>query len=268
MKPLQSINQKFDKCCFTLSSEDILELDKNDNGPINNVISGINNHCYGARLYDDEYGMTVEMFYVNNDKELKGDIIQLDLNDENYFELLFRFCVLLSNDYVEVDTIDAFNTFQTKLRGFLEKSGFFTTTSEELKQFEGKSAVMMAFNQRGIFNLKLINKVDFLRDFFNNNFDTKKELASGSEYVYLMVNTDTSLIKIGTSKNPNYRERTLHSQEPVVHLVAKWNCPKEFEKKLHQTYKQKRIRGEWFRLDLNDLKEIEAFMNSETNNSR
>lgn len=264
MKLLQSINKKFDKCCFTLSKEDILELDKKDNGPINNVIAGINKHCFGTRLYDDRYGLTVEMFYVNNDKVLKGDIIQLDLNDEDYFQLLFRFCVLLSNDYVEVDTIDAFNTFQTKLRGFLEKSGFFTTTSEELKQFEGKNAVMMAFSQRGIFNLKLINKVDFLRDFFSNNFDTKVELIS--EYVYLMVNTDTSLIKIGTSKNPKYREKTLHSQEPVVHLVAKWNCSKELEKKLHQIYKQKRVRGEWFRLDLNDLKEIEAFMNSETKN--
>lgn len=265
MTDLQSIHEKFYKCCFSLSKDDILKLDKTDNGPINNVVAGINKHCYGVRLYDDQYGLTVEMFYVNNDKTLKGDIIQLDINDEDYFHLLFRFCVLLSNDYVEVDAIDAFNTFQTKLRGFLEKSGFYTTTSQELKQFEGKSAVMVAFSQRGIFNVRIIDKVDFLRGFFNNNYDSKTE--SNCEYVYLMVNTDTSLVKIGTSKNPKYRERTLHSQEPKVHLVAKWSCSKELEKKLHQTYKHKRIRGEWFRLDLNDLKEIETFMNSETNNS-
>ncbi|MDR6571366.1 GIY-YIG nuclease family protein [Chitinophaga ginsengisegetis] len=266
MTNLQSIHQKFDKCCFTLSKEDILKLDKTDNGPINNVVAGINKHCYGARLFDDQYGLTVEMFYVNNDQTLKGDIIRLDINDEDYFHLLFRFCVLLSNEYVEVDAIDAFNTFQTKLRSFLEKSGFYTTTSQVLKQFEGKSAVMIAFSQRGIFNVKIIDKVDFFRDFFNRNYDTKTE--SSCEYVYLMVNTDTSLIKIGTSKNPKYRERTLHSQEPKVHLIAKWNCSKKLEKKLHQTYKHKRIRGEWFRLDLNDLKEIETFMNSETNSSR
>lgn len=266
MTYIQSINRKLNKCCFTLSKEDIYELDKADNGPINNVIAGITKHCYGVRLYDDKYGLTVEVFYVNNDITLKGDIIQIDLNNEDYFQLLFRFCVLLSNDYIEVDTIDAFNTFQTKLRGFLGKSGFFTTTSQELKQFEGKSAVITASSQRGIFNLDFIDKVDFLRDFFSNNFDSKIELTG--EYVYLMVNTDTSLIKIGTSKNPKYREKTLHSQEPKVHLIAKWKCPKELEKKLHQTYKQKRIRGEWFRLNLNDLKEIETLMNTETNNNR
>lgn len=85
--------------------------------PINNVISGINKHCYGVRLYDDKYDLTVEMFYINNQINLKGDIIRIDLNDENYFELLFRFCNLLTNDY-KVDTINAFNTFQIKLRAF------------------------------------------------------------------------------------------------------------------------------------------------------
>ncbi len=261
------MNDNFNECCFTLSREDILKFDKADNGPINNVIAGINKHCYGARLYDDEHGLTVEMFYINNDNTLKGDIIRLDLNEDNYFELLFQFCVLLANEYAGVDTINAFNTFQTKLRGFLEKSGFFTTTSQELKQFEGKSVVMMAISQRGIFNLKLIDKVDFLRNFFSN-YDSVTDTTSVREFVYLMINTDTSLIKIGSSKNPAYRERTLHSQEPVVHLIAKWNCAKELEKRMHEKYKHKRIRGEWFRLDLNDLKEIETFMSSETNNSR
>jgi hypothetical protein len=261
----QLSNKKFSECCFALSEEDILQLDKVDNGPINNVISGINKHCFGAMLYDDEYGLVVEMFYINNVKTLKGLIIRLDLNDKSYFELLFRFCVLLTNTY-EVDTIDAFNTFQTKLRGFLEKSGFFTTTSHELKQFEDKNAVMMVSSRRGIFKLNFIDKVDFLQNFFSN-YDAKTGTESIYEYVYLMVNTDTSLMKIGTSKNPIYREKTLHSQEPKVHLVAKWNCSKEREKILHQKYKHKRIRGEWFRLDLNDLKEIEIFMNSETSNS-
>lgn len=259
------MNRKFDKCCFPLLREDILHLEKDDNGPINNVISGINKHRYGVKIYDDKYGLTVEMFYINNDKTLKGNIIQIDLNDEGYFELLFRFCLLISNDYDEVDTINAFNTFQTKLRDFLEKSGFFTTTSLELKQFEGKNAVMMAVSKRGIFNLILIDKVEFLRNFFNN-YDSKIDAKSLCEYVYLMVNTNTSLIKIGTSKNPTYRERTLHSQEPVIHLIAKWNCSKELEKKIHERYKQKRIRGEWFRLNLNDLKEIEKFMSAETKN--
>lgn len=82
----------------------------------------------------------------------------------------------------------------------------------------------MVNSERGIFNIKLLNKVEILRSFFNNNYESQYE--ANNEYVYLMVNTETSFIKIGTSINPKYRERTLQSQEPKVHLVAKWNCEK------------------------------------------
>lgn len=261
MKNLDSFN----KICFTLSKEDIFELNKLDNGAINNVISGIERQCFGARIYDDKYGLTVEMFYINSDKQLKGDIIRLEINDQNYSKLLFRFCELLANDYENIDTIDAFNTYQTKLRTFLEKLGFFTTTSNELKRYKGKNAIMMTSSQRGMISIDFIDKVEFLMDFFNNK-ESNSELEKSKEYVYLMVNTQTSLIKIGTSKNPIYREKTLHSQEPSVYLIVKWKCNKEIEKKLHKKYQHKRKRGEWFKLSMDDLKEIKLFMNNIVNN--
>lgn len=77
-----------------------------------------------------------------------------------------------------------------------------------------------------------------------------------------MVNTDTALIKIGKSNNPRYRERTLHSQEPVVHLIAVWCCDPKIEKELHTKFATKRVRGEWFRLQISDLTEIEKHMNA------
>ena len=73
------------------------------------------------------------MFYINGVKQLKGDIIHLKLIDADYYGLLLRFCAMLSDDYPDVNFVDAFNTFQQKLRGFLEKRGFFTTTSQEVK---------------------------------------------------------------------------------------------------------------------------------------
>jgi hypothetical protein len=100
---------KFNSCSFTLSKEDILQFDLEDNGPINNVMAGIADHCYGVKLYDDSHGLMAEMFYING---LKGDIIQLNLKDPDYYELLLRFCVLLANEYAKVDALDAFNTFQ------------------------------------------------------------------------------------------------------------------------------------------------------------
>ena len=253
-------DKKFYECCFTLSKEDIHKLDEADNGPINNVIAGISRHCYGVRLYDDQHGLAADMFYINGIKQLKGDIIHLNLKDSHYYELLLRFCALLSEDYADVDAVDAFNTFQQKLRSFLEKRGFFTATSQELKPFKGKNAVMISLAQRGIFTLDVIDKKEFYQNFFNNISEQKIEI--GKDYVYLMVNTDTSLIKIGKSNNPRYRERTLHSQEPGIHLIALWCCGQEVEKQLHDKFSAKRIRGEWFRLSIKDLTELEKFMNN------
>jgi hypothetical protein len=189
---------KFNNCCFTLSRGDILDFDKSDNGPINNVIARIERHCFGAKLCDDQFGLTAEMFYINSDNSLKGDIIRIDINDQDYFQLLLHFCVLLADSYAEVDALNAFNTLQTKLRGFLEKRGFFTTTNLELKQFEGKNAVMMSSSERGILKLDFIDKAQFYRDFFNDTY--KNEIAERKEFVYLMLNSDTSLIKMGLAK--------------------------------------------------------------------
>ncbi|SDE84971.1 Meiotically up-regulated gene 113 [Mucilaginibacter pineti] len=250
---------KFDTCCFRLSKDDIVAFDEVDNGPINNVMAGLADHCYGVNLFDDEHGLSVKMFYINGARALKGDLIELELRDRDYFELLMRFCMLLADDYLEVDALDAFNTFQSKLRGFLEKLGFTTISSLEIEKFEGQNAVMMTASKRGFFRLKFMDKKEFYRDFFNNVHSCKIEIER--QYIYLMVNTDTSLIKIGKSNNPRYRERTLHSQEPVVHLVALWCCDPKIEKDLHKMFAAKRVRGEWFRLLVSDLTKIERHMN-------
>ena len=249
---------KFYACCFRLEREDILRLDQEDNGPINNVIAGIATHCYGAKLYDDDHGLLAEMFYINGKRDLRGDIIRLDVKDRDYYELLLRFCILLSDEYNEVDALGAFNTFQQKLRGFLEKQQFFTVTSLELKPFKGQNAVMVSSASRGIIKLDFIESKEFYRNFFNNIADQPVE--KGKEYVYLMVNTDTALIKIGKSIDPVYREKTLHSKEPSVHLIALWCCGKQVEKELHAKFSHRRVRGEWFRLTIPDLTALEKIM--------
>ncbi len=258
MGQLEELIHRFDEITFSLSREDIFDFDKHDNGPLNNVITRIEKHCYGVRLFENDNEIIVEMFYINNEKELTGDIIVLNLNEKNYFHLLMRFTATLAEKYDGVNAISAFNTFQSKLRGFLEKLGFFTTTSLELKPYKGKNGMMITTAPRGIKNIILIDPADFYRDFFNNNY--KIDTIENSDYVYLIVNNDSGYIKIGTSKNPKYREKTLHSQEPKIYIVAKWRCNKKVEKELHYKFKEKRIRGEWFNLQLIDLKKIEEFM--------
>ena len=53
---------------------------------------------------------------------------------------------------------------------------------------------------------------------------------------------------------------TLHSKEPAIFLIACWESNKEREKELHNIYKQKRVRGEWFRLNMHDLQSLEKTM--------
>lgn len=73
-------------------------------------------------------------------------------------------------------------------------------------------------------------------------------------FVYLMVDTTNNYHKIGISNNPEYREKTLQSEKPTIEKI----CAKEYpsrkiaesiEKALHASFADKRIRGEWFALN-------------------
>ena len=82
-------------------------------------------------------------------------------------------------------------------------------------------------------------------------------------YVYLMCDTTNAYYKIGISNNPDYRERTLQSEKPTIERI----CAKKFpnraiasaiESALHKTFESKRLRGEWFALDDNDVNAVIA----------
>jgi len=80
-------------------------------------------------------------------------------------------------------------------------------------------------------------------------------------YVYLMRDHTNNYYKIGISKTPEYRERTLQSEKPSIEMICNKKLPSRkiaeaFEKALHIAYADKRIRGEWFNLDDNDLAQL------------
>ena len=77
-------------------------------------------------------------------------------------------------------------------------------------------------------------------------------------YVYLMKDVSNNYYKIGISKTPEYRERTLQSEKPTIEMICNKKLParkiaEAFEKALHTAFAEKRIRGEWFKLDDNDV---------------
>lgn len=89
----------------------------------------------------------------------------------------------------------------------------------------------------------------------------KSEFAFEGCYVYLMKDLNTDCHKIGISNNPEYRERTLQSEKPVIEMVACKKFPtrkiaEAIESALHTAYNQQRLRGEWFKLEDEDVAAI------------
>lgn len=79
-------------------------------------------------------------------------------------------------------------------------------------------------------------------------------LRKGRRLTYLMKDTNTGCTKIGKSADPRFRESTLQSEKPTIELYKV--CAFNVEKELHNKYKDKRVRGEWFRLSENEISEI------------
>lgn len=80
-------------------------------------------------------------------------------------------------------------------------------------------------------------------------------------FVYLMVDTTNGYHKIGISNHPEYRERTLQSEKPSIVKIAAKQFPtrdiaRAFEASLHKVYEIRRLRGEWFKLEPNEVEDV------------
>jgi hypothetical protein len=66
--------------------------------------------------------------------------------------------------------------------------------------------------------------------------------------------------KIGHSTTPGKRERTLQSEVPETLLRFSIPAKEMHEKMLHERFRQRHIRGEWFRLTSEDVIEVITFL--------
>lgn len=87
-----------------------------------------------------------------------------------------------------------------------------------------------------------------------------KMISLKQSYIYLMKNYRNGYYKIGRSLNPEYRERTLQAEAPEIGLeFVSPLTPSILEGKLHNFFKEKRIRGEWFSLSEKDVEYIKSY---------
>ena len=67
-------------------------------------------------------------------------------------------------------------------------------------------------------------------------------------------------IKIGKSFNPTEREKTLQSKEPELSLIfCSPICLEFIEGVFHRLFEAKRVRGEWFALNEEDIQFIKNY---------
>lgn len=90
-----------------------------------------------------------------------------------------------------------------------------------------------------------------------SNYD--RSVKGKRMFVYLMKDARSGFYKIGYSKDPKYRERTLQAEAPMVDLLYTWAGSIEEEQYLHELFADQRIRGEWFDLNTDDIQTIRRF---------
>lgn len=243
---------------YSIGEEAILKINENSySGELNNVVVRISKHCYGLMVIDEQE-VKYQLLYVNGTNGLRGDLLELSLGQKQRNEILFYFSRFLAEKYENLDIIEVFNTFQSFTQGFLEKIGFTTITSIDYENIFDPNPLIIAKNTRGFVPILIIKKENFYVQFMNDN-RILRETVNTSQ-IYLMLNKKTGNIKIGRSKKPKYREKTLQAEEPEIQLIAAWIAPKDIENKLHRKFYEKRIRGEWFKLSFNDLRYIKEVM--------
>lgn len=116
--------------------------------------------------------------------------------------------------------------------------------------------------------------IDGLRSFFkcrmSNLVETREEFKDYSSWVdhkekhngiVYFARNDEGLTKIGWTQNFKKRKEALKLQEKInlelVHYISTYDCP-TLEKTLHNVFKHKRVRGEWFDLSEEDIALIKS----------
>jgi prophage antirepressor-like protein len=91
-----------------------------------------------------------------------------------------------------------------------------------------------------------VSEEDFINMFQDSYTKSHNEVAT-----YVMYDEISGYYKIGISKNPKARESTISSQLPKIKTIL--YLDRNIEKTLHALFSSKKIRGEWFNLNADDI---------------
>lgn len=79
--------------------------------------------------------------------------------------------------------------------------------------------------------------------------------------IYFIQNADTGHVKIGRARNVQQRLSNLQTANSgTLVLLARCAGSRETERDLHQRFKSKHVRGEWFDISAQDVEEVAALL--------
>jgi hypothetical protein len=238
---------------YELSEVDILKMrDEETGASINNVVDGLAKESIG--MGGENPFETYQVLYLNADGPMRGFVFKNSLKAELHDDLLLCFCCQMERDFRLVNAIDLYNTYQRFLRTWLERLGYLTVATQMADKWLtlGPSVEIfpMGAHKSQMRLIPYFDKVELYAEIF-------KDLLGKPDGVnnmgYLMLNGRHGLVKIGRSKRPRGRERTLQGEDPWLELLACWPAPVKQENLLHKHFAAKRERGEWFRLQVQDI---------------
>lgn len=132
----------------------------------------------------------------------------------------------------------------------VQESGTFTETDQQISKALkiNQAAVPTLINKlKKQSYIELININDNKRHFKYVPVPNDSEQKDVEGYIYIL--EDVSLpgyYKIGFSKVPAHREKTLQAQKPTIRLIKKFIGSMEQERATHRYLAKFRARGEWF----------------------
>lgn len=221
-------------------------------------LNGLNEFVFGGFVQNENQSEeeVIHLMYAEYTTEFSCFVLPIPAEYPKTDELIVVFAREIAILNLKRDFFEVYNTLQHQRETILESLGYFTFDPDTTP-----SGMIIAKGQK-IVPVHKLNRVWFYANQFKDVTHEAIKFQDQEKYIYLMVDDSNGLIKIGSSKNPKYREGTLQSKEPKISLVAYWRVPKLIENELHQMYRNKRVRGEWFRLTISELDEIKQFMES------
>ena len=248
---------------YELNDDHFEQMRQEERGAtINNVLDGLSVQALGI-TGDDPFD-TYSAIYMNAEGIVRGFEFKNSLKAELHDDLLLCFCCKMEHEFGLVNAIDLYNNMQRFMRTWLERLGYLTMATQMADKLltlgPSVEILPMGLHKSKMRLIPYLDKVGLYAEIFE---DLMGKPDGHTNMGYLMLNGRHGLVKIGRSKRPRGRERTLQGEDPWLELLACWPAPVAQENLLHKHFATKRERGEWFRLQVRDIYRLKDLLDEQ-----